>query len=224
MKKNKFILLSHKITADTPVYSGTDKVVITQIKDKQKGDSCNTFNLSFNNHTATHLDCPFHFSNNGKKLCDYKITDFIFEKPILLDIEKKSNTALTIDDLKKNADKIQNNDLLLVRTHFEKYRNTEKYIFDNPFVLAECFEFIRKNWQTVRAFGIDTISISNIKNREEGRAAHKSALARRKPIMLIEDMKLSAIKKNYKIRKIIAVPYFIEKIDAAPVTVIAELF
>jgi len=222
--KKKIVLLSHKITTNTPVYSGTDKVIIKQIKNQSKGDSCNTFNLTFNNHTGTHLDCPFHFSDSGKKICDYKITDLVFERPLLIDIEKKSDIGLNIADLKKIANKFENNDLLLVRTHFEKYRNTAQYIFNNPFILPECFDFIRKKFKTIKALGIDIISISNIANRELGRAAHKMALAHKKPILLIEDMKLSALKKNVKIKRVFVVPYFIEQIDAAPVTVIAELF
>ncbi|HPG31239.1 MAG TPA: cyclase family protein [bacterium] len=221
--KSRYILLSHSINKNVPLYGGAGRIKIFQNKNITKDDSCNTFELSFSNHTGTHIDCPYHFDNNGKKICDYKISDFIFLKPVLIDIHKKKNEPISIDDINILKQKINNKDIILIRTGFETFRNKKIYIFNNPFILPEVFEFLKEKFKSVKAVGIDTISISNIQNREIGRNAHKSALKTKQEILLIEDMKLSPLKKSCNLNEILIAPIFIEGVDSSPATVLAKI-
>ena len=68
-------LLSYFISPDTPLYgNGTGTHFINE-KNINNGDSCNTLNMQFSNHTGTHIDFPYHFNKKGKKLNEYK-SDF----------------------------------------------------------------------------------------------------------------------------------------------------
>ncbi len=224
MPKN-VILLSHFICKNTPLYGNSGKIEIIQDRSISKGDTCNTFSIVFSNHTGAHIDCPFHFDNEGKKICDYKITDFIFTNPALIDIPKNAGELIIPPDFeKKIIYKIcKKADILLIKTDFEKFRGTDKYILNNPGISEEAIRYIRLNFPNVRAVGIDTISISSYMQRQEGKKAHCAALCEKPEILLIEDMRLSEISMRDKLKKLYCIPLFIEEIDASPVTIFAEI-
>jgi len=218
------ILLSHCISENTPLYGGQGKISISRDKNISKGDSCNTFTIAFQNHSGTHIDCPYHFDKEGKKTCDYTISDFIFEKPVIVEIKKNVGELIMPSDFEKKTltKKCQKADLILIKTGFEKNRGTEEYFFKNPGVSAEAIRYIRSNFDNVRAIGIDAISISSFMHREEGRRAHCAALKERPEILLIEDMCLSKVNSSIKLRKVYCIPLLINEVDSAPVTIFAE--
>ena len=73
------IFLSYFIDEHTPSYGGIENAVkIERIKSIEKGDSSNNLELKFPAHIGTHIDFPFHFSNDGKKLEDYPPSFWIF--------------------------------------------------------------------------------------------------------------------------------------------------
>ena len=218
----KYKILSHIIDENTPSYGNSGTVKITADKQILKGDSCNTYRISLNNHIGTHMDCPNHFDKDGCKNSDYSIDKFIFTKPCLLEIIKKKRWIEKID-IKKHRCEINGKDIILIKTGFEKYRNLKKFMFENPGIDAEVFEYLRNEFPTVRAVGIDVISISSHSDRQRGRLSHNSALCIKPEILIIEDMKLSELFLNDRIKKILIAPLFIDKIDSAPVTVIAEI-
>ena len=57
------ILLSYPLSIQTPIYGNGEKVIIDLDKQTKLGESCNTLRLAFSNHAGTHIDCPYHFSN-----------------------------------------------------------------------------------------------------------------------------------------------------------------
>ena len=68
---------------------------------------------------------------------------------------------------------------------------------------------------------MDFISITSYQNREIGRLAHRQFLGGKNPLLLVEDMDLSSLKKTP--RSLICAPLLIENIDGSPVTIIAEI-
>ena len=50
--------LSYNISEDTPLYGNSKGIIISADKQIKEGDSCNTLNLQFSNHTGTHIDFP----------------------------------------------------------------------------------------------------------------------------------------------------------------------
>ena len=111
-------------------------------------------------------------------------------------------------------------DILLIRTGYEKYRNNEKYWAKNPGISAEMASILRSDFPSVRAVGMDIISVTSRLHREEGRKAHGKFLGdgyKSDPIVLIEDMSL--INYTDDINRIIVCPLMIQDADGAPCVV-----
>lgn len=213
-------LLSYPFNEKTPIYGKRYSFQIKKERQIKKNETCNTFMLSFLNHSGTHIDAPRHYFNHGCPVGKLDISELVFYRPFIIDLHQKNDELIVKEDLKK----ITRCDILLLRTGFYKFRRLDKYIFHNPGISVEAAEFIRREHPYIKAIGIDTISISGFQNRPEGRQAHKILLTRNgypgKPVLLIEDMNLADYSRL--IKKIYVVPLFVEKIDSAPCTVIAE--
>jgi four helix bundle protein len=212
--------LSHPISQDTPLYGGAKNISIKQDKAIAQGDSCNTLYLSFPNHVSTHVDLPFHFLPDGKRLEDFGPENWIFKKVILLDIPdvqmceiicQEKIEALLPDD--------PQTELILLRTGFEKYRGEEVYWKSPPGLHPELAVFFKKRFPALRAVGMDIISVSSWCDRALGRKAHYEFL--RREILLIEDMKLSPLKESPEM--VIGLPLLVKEADAVPVTMIGIL-
>jgi len=215
MKKTineRIVLLSHIINEETPFYGGKRYIRLEQAKSINKGDSCNMMKWSISNHIGTHVDAPLHFIKGGSSITDFEPANWFFENVLLVKVHKVSaGCVLKAEDMGN----IENCELLLIKTDFEKYRNECIYWKDSPGLHPELAEWFKKKSPSIRAVGVDFISISNLGNRNLGREAHKEFLG--KDIMLIEDMRLSPLDRPPK--RVIVSPLLVEKADAAPCTI-----
>ncbi len=212
MVNKEIIFLSHTISEQTPCYGGKSSIQLKHDKSMSQGDHCNTMNWSFSNHIGTHVDAPLHFIEEGSSVTAIEPKDWFFNNVALadiLDIEEGHivGTAELGD--------IEDCDLLLIRTGFERYRQDEVYWQDSPGLDGEIALWLKKNCPSIKAVGVDFISISNLNNRELGRVAHKAFLEN--GILLIEDMKLSLLKKIPD--QVIVAPLPVDNADGAPCTV-----
>lgn len=221
----RYIKFSYNINKESPAYPGTPIPKIKQIKDIVKGDSCNTFTFTLSNHFGTHVDAPAHFYKNGKKIGGYGLKELIFKKPLIIKCHKEEGEEIGIKDI---AYLVKGKPcVLLIKTGFSKNRlkNPYKYSTRNPYVSLEAAEWLRRECITLRAIGIDCISIGSYVNRQEARNTHKELLResgyRSKPLLIIEDI---FIPPNIgKIKELIVSPIFIDGIDSSPCTVIGIL-
>jgi kynurenine formamidase len=223
MKKPKYRLLSYQLSEEAYTYGGIRPFSIKRLRSILKGDICNTYMMNMPTHMGTHIDCPNHFFNSGKKLSQYNIGDFIFSNPAVIDCPKKRNELVVADDIKRNLKKIIGKDILLLRTGFYKFRPHIRYARENPGIEPGAARFIRERLISLKCIGIDTISVSPYSNRELGRRTHKILLQdysfNGQPVRIIEDMDLSGNLKN--INKVFVVLLFIESVDSAPCAVLA---
>lgn len=211
------ILLSHRLSINTPAYGGGESLQIKPITEISKGDTANTVRLIFSNHIGTHIDFPSHFFPNGKNSSDYSIDEFVFHAPVLVDIPYIDGLLIKPEHVGKLQD---NNDLLLIRTDSELFRHEMKYWQHNPGLSEELSFWLRKEYPNLRAIGIDCISITSRDHREEGRKSHHAFLnpdGLNDPILLIEDMSLVNAKEN--LLTVIVAPLFIEGICGIPCSV-----
>lgn len=214
------IYLSHPLSSNTPLYGGAKNIDIAPNTKIRKGDTANSLMLSFPNHAGTHLDVPYHFFENGKKLTDYDPHFWIFNHPLCIDVPSEDGYLVKYEDV---VDSIKSEtDLLLIRTGYEKFRMKKKYWSKNPGLSASLAMEIRKNHANVRAVGVDFISISSRRHRIEGRKAHCEFLGDQydsDPIVLVEDMSL--LNFTTDISSVIISPLLIKNGDGAPCTVTA---
>lgn len=214
MTKMKVVVLSHDINQMTPLYGGRGRVAISQEKAVRRGDSCNLSRVSMSVHASTHVDLPYHFIEKGKTLEDYTPNDWIFDNVVVKEIEIGPSGVIdtkALKDINRNTDA----DLLIIKTGYEKFRGKRNYIWDSPVVSSSLAHFIKVRLPNLKAVGFDFISLSSMRDRLEGRKAHRSFL--KNDIIVIEDMKLSGL--NDKPDYILISPLCIKKIEASPVTV-----
>ena len=75
----------------TPLYGGGKGISISLDRSILNGDTANTKQLSFQNHSGTHIDFPNHFFENGKTAENYTADFWIFEKPFLIARKAEEN-------------------------------------------------------------------------------------------------------------------------------------
>lgn len=194
-KMKECILLSYKLTKNTPLYGNTPSIEIKHDKNIVKGDTCNTFLMKLHNHSGTHIDASRHFCNDGKSIAGYKTTQLIFNSPLVVECSKKPKDMIDIKDLSGFEEELRKCDMLILKTGFWKYRNKDIYRSQNPGITPKLADYIRSEFGNIRCIGIDSISISSYSNREMGRKAHEIFLKRNDyhddPVLLLEDMNLS---------------------------------
>lgn len=222
----KYILLSHAIDGDTPLYGNTPALNIKPHTRIASGDSSNTSILSIHNHSGTHVDAPKHFVDDGRSISDYSLCELVFKNPIVVDCPKDNASLIMPKDLQHASELLINSECLLLRTGFEKYRNEERYRTYNPGIAPETILWIRKEYKNIRCIGIDSISISSFQHREEGRSAHRASFMISKdlgkPLLLLEDLILDKLKVP-RISTLIVLPWQIKDLDSAPCNVLVIL-
>ena len=214
--------LSYFISEHTPLYGNGKGIYVSSDKEMIKGDSCNTMNLAFPNHSGTHIDFPYHFNPDGKTIDDYPAEFWQFNEVELIDLSGSVNDSqIIVPDIFPKPINCEA-DLILIKTGYGVFRKTDRYTITPPGLSADLAPYFRQKYPKLRCVGMDLISVSSYSNRSEGRKAHHAFLnpAEGEPVLLIEDMKLDVFDLIFKV---IVAPLRIEKADGVPVTVFAEI-
>ena len=208
----KFSYLSYFIDNNTPVYGGYEnQIEISQKSSISNGDTANSLNIVINNHVGTHIDFPFHFSNNGKKSSDYDASFWIFNKVGFIEcsiIEFPEKIKMVSSDI----------ELLIFKSGFGINRNDEIYRKSQPVIPSSYAKLLRSQFPKLRVFGFDMISLTSKLNRDEGKKAHIDFLINN-DILILEDMNLQELSSSPN--KVIISPLQISNADGVPCNVIA---
>jgi len=218
-----FVYLSYVLSESTPVYGNGMSLVREVHKDMGRGDSCNTQYWQLSNHIGTHVDAPRHFSGSGSFLDHYPADFWVCNHVCHLVLPPVADKQI-IGEQDFNAFEIPGNtDLLLVQTGFGKKRAQREYMMENPGFDPGLADFFRAQCPKLKMIGFDGISLSSFASRDIGRKAHQAFLDHDAPILIIEDMDLSGLDKNSRIHQVAVCPIRVEKSDAAPCTIIADI-
>jgi len=214
----QFTYLSYFTNEYTPLYGGEKGVFIEKRSQISKGASSNTKYLKLPNHSGTHIDFPNHFSDLGKTINEYPASFWHFNKVCMISFQ--ANNDEIIDESIVNHFNIpKDTEFLILNTGFGENRDLDIYWNNNPGLSPNLAIALKSICPNLKIVGFDFISVSSYQNRILGREAHKEFLINN-DILLIEDMKLNEI-HNDTIKSITALPLLIDKIDGAPITVIA---
>lgn len=218
----KIIYLSHFLDEDTPGYAGVKSFDQIHVSEITNGATSNSQKWTMSNHVGTHVDLPSHFDNRGRRLEDFDPSEWIMERPFLINLKICENQII---EYSTEFDRVPENcDILIIKTKFQEYRRETKYWENGPGLSPILAEWIRKNRPSVKILGFDFISITSFSNRPLGRIAHRKFLGiegENSPLRVIEDMKLDQL--DYSPKKIIIAPILVKTADGAPVTVFAEV-
>jgi arylformamidase len=234
VKDSMFLLLSFPLGPTTPTYGDNPAVTLTSQSRIKDGGIANWVELTTINHNGTHIDAPYHFNDAGKRLTDFDINDFIFTRPVIIDIPKHDGELITASDLELQAGNIGGADLLLVRTgwaHRHRKSDPKRYGRQAPGFGTSAGYYLLEKQPGIRAIAMDLPSAASPVEgtpHMEGLEFHRIVLGTNRPagepfVFLIEDVRLDPDLEGQRIARVLVVPLWLENADAAPVTILAEL-
>jgi arylformamidase len=219
--------LSYPLSERTPFYEGLDKPRLERVYDLAKGDACNSFYFRSSNHAGTHVDGPYHFNAAGRRISDYGMEELVFSRPAILALDVPEDRLIRAHHLREAETISPDCDVVLVRTGFSHYRETDpgEYVNRNPGFSRDAAEYLVATLPDLKALIVDSISIASSLHMEAGCDAHRVFLgctsSGDRTVLLVEDANLPATLPVPQ--RIWVVPLFFEGLDSAPCTVIAEL-
>lgn len=220
------INFSYPLSESTPFYKGLRGPHIEKLYDLAKGEDCNSSYLTTSNHAGTHVDAPNHFNPAGRKIAEYALSELVFTKPALLQIEVAQDDLITPQHLSGAAKCRSDCDLLFVRSGFGRYRsNADIYVEHNPGFSAAAADFLMAQFAGLKALAVDFVSLAAMNHTEEGCAAHRVFLGCERysdrPVLLVEDARIPNVLP--KLTKVYLIPWSVEGLDSAPCTLFGEV-
>jgi len=153
----KIVDLSHPLTANTPVYPG-DPVPAFSVATTIDKEGYNLFNVFLGSQSGSHVDAPYHFSNQGATI-DKMDPGYFMGKGLIIDVTfKKKKEQITLDDIKKYEKKIEKADIVLFKTNWYKKAGTQEF-YDHPFLSKAGGEYLLA--KGIKTAGIDAINLDN---------------------------------------------------------------
>jgi arylformamidase len=219
-----YLELSHRLSANTPLPLGVPPLEFHHHYNMERGDVSNLFVLHFSNHTGTHIDAPWHFVASGLRINDFRLEEFIFERPACIDLSLDDGGLVEVGHLAPHTSLIHQSDLLLLRTGYSRVRrkDSQRYAMQSPGVSSAAADHLVQNFPELRAIGLDTVSLACMQHLEDGLEAHRILLrGEGRRFLIIEDMNLDWDISH--LQRVIALPLFIEGIDSSPCTVMGVI-
>ena len=225
------IWLSHVLSPETPMYSGSGRVEITAERSMSSGDTSNNTHLALPAHSGTHVDAPVHFVEGGASIDQFEAASWIAERPALIDVPCQPGELIGLDRIGAELAALPADiDMLLIRTGAQHWRTSsmasdrENFESHGPGIGLDVATWLRDELE-LAFLGVDAISISSPDHREVGREAHRILLgphpSGRRAVRLIEDMDLAALSEPPG--RVWVAPLRMLGGDGAPVTVFAEV-
>jgi arylformamidase len=215
-----WINLSHTLNSKTPAYGNGEGISLEKTRDMCLGHTSNNSKISMPLHLGTHIDFPKHFNKEGKTSSDYSHQDFLYQQIGYSELKEMTDLVIRNENFDFGICD-ENCQFLIIKTGFEEKRFTPEFWEKGYGFSPETAGFLKEKFPKLKAIGFDLISLNSYQHREMGRDAHKKFLTEN-DVLIIEDMKLSAINKNTKIQEVIVAPFWIDNVDGLPVTILAK--
>ncbi len=170
---------------------------------------CNLSRLEMSCHSGTHLDVPYHFFADGKKLHEFDADEFIYDAEVI-EIENKSEvTAEEVD-----WSRVREGEAVLFKTRNsrEGLVNSGSFVDDFVYLSEGAAEKIRDSGASL--VGMDYISIEKYGVTE----FHSHLMVLGRNIIVLEAINLSAISEGRY--TLMCLPLKIHGAEASPVRAI----
>jgi len=219
--------LSLTISESSCVYPGVAKDTFHPAARMDDGSANNATFVRHFLHTGTHVDAPYHFDNDGARIDEIPIENFVYANPLLIEVPKSRGELITAADIAPFAARMRTADLVLFHTGFMKHIDDEAVYQDEfPAIDVNVAHMLRDEFLNVVAVGIDTLSIESIHGPEDGFPVHLQLLHHEKsanrPLLVYELANTLALNgRNPK--AVWALPIRFAGTEAAPVAMIAEV-
>ena len=153
-------IIDHTLTVSgkIPTFPGSPKPHFIEWETIAK-DGYNLELLFLSSHTGTHIDTPFHFIKNGKKIHEI-LPERLVNEANLIKIRKKANQAIVKADIQKFEKKygpIKSGTAVVFWTGWQKNLEKDFYFTKNPGLTVSAVNYLVS--KKINLVGIDSPSI-----------------------------------------------------------------
>jgi arylformamidase len=201
----KVIDISRKLGKNVPTWPGDTAFSYQVAWTKAESGSVNVGKIEMSIHTGTHVDAPFHFDDEGKRIYELDLNLYI-GKALVVDMSNKE--SIGAEDF-SHID-LQNIERVLLRTNS----------WTNPDIFPEHITYLRQDLgpflseKGVKLIGVDVPSVDPLDSKEL--PAHHSL--HDNDIHILEGIDLQHVEPG--IYELIALPLPLEEADGSPVRAI----
>ncbi|MED1411030.1 MULTISPECIES: arylformamidase [Bacillus] len=202
MKTSQWIDISQPLNNDIATWPGDTPFSYEVSWSKEDSGSVNVGKLTMSIHTGTHIDAPFHFDNDGKKVLDLDIDVYVGAARVidvsgLESIGKKELETFNLEGVGR----------LLLRT--SSHGKAQEFPEEIPYLRADIAPFLSS--KGIRLIGIDVPSVDPLDDKEL--AAHHQLF--KHGIHILENVVLDdVVDGDYEL---IALPLALTDADGSPV-------
>ncbi|PGM67487.1 arylformamidase [Bacillus cereus] len=202
MKTSQWIDISQPLNNDIATWPGDTPFSYEVSWSKKDSGSVNVGKLTMSIHTGTHIDAPFHFDNDGKKVLDLDIDVYVGSVRIidvsgLESIGKKELETINLEGIER----------LLLRT--SSHGKAQEFPEEIPYLRADIAPFLSS--KGIRLIGVDVPSVDPLDDKEL--AAHHQLF--KHGIHILENVVLDdVVDGDYEL---IALPLALTDADGSPV-------
>ena len=189
---------------------------MTQVSREQRTvkDGFNAETLTLNTHTATHIDTPFHFLDDGATVDKMPLDAFAGYATFIDLRHKEADSPITADDIAPFAETIQEDDIVILNTGWGQKREfTKAYLFEWPYLDKSGAELLLK--ARVKGVGIDGMSLGGWGSAEKGRPCHEVLLGA--GLFIVEALRIPDEAMDGKRRWFSAFPLLLNDCGGSPV-------
>ncbi|PEZ90139.1 arylformamidase [Bacillus cereus] len=202
MKTSQWIDISQPLNNNIATWPGDTPFSYEVSCSKENSGSVNVGKLTMSIHTGTHIDAPFHFDNDGKKVLDLDIDVYVGTARVidvsgLESIGKKELESFNLEGVER----------LLLRTSSHGKANEFPDVI--PHLRADIAPFLSE--KGIRLIGVDVPSVDPLDDKEL--AAHHQLF--KHGIHILENVVLDhVVDGDYEL---IALPLALTDADGSPV-------
>ena len=215
MNFTEIIDLTYPLSPDCPRAPGLPVPEI-ELTYKLSRNGFNMERVNFLTHMGTHIDAPFHFVDNGKKLHEIDLSK-LHGKAVVMDLRyKNADEEITSADFERYNDRIDDLCIVLLVTGWGRKRGfSNEYMYHHPYLGREGASYLIA--KGIKGVAIDHFSVSGVE-KERATDIHKELLAN--DIWIAEDVYMPE-EIFYNSWHIIALPMLIKDASGGPLRIIA---
>lgn len=198
--------ISRQLGESTPTWPGDTPFSYSVNWSKQQTGSVNVGSVKMSVHTATHVDAPFHFADDGKRMDELDLS--IFMGPALV-VDVSNNKAVELEDVEEFISSHPSKRILFKTDAWVK---EEEFPIEIPTLSVEVVRLLG-DLQTP-LIGVDLPSVDNLDSKELPihHALHQAN------ICILEGLDLREVEQGEY--ELIALPLKIKGSDGSPVRAI----
>jgi len=196
--------ISLPIVNDGLVYPGNPAISITPQQEVSKGASANVSMLSFGSHTATHVDAPKHFFDDGVTV-DALPLDVLMGPAVLICVE---DDVMSIGEKELKLHELKHHTRVLIKSRNSSFNRERDFHKDYTYLAPDGAAYLVS--LGVKLVGVDYLSVEQFHSGHH--QTHRTLLEH--GVVIVEGLDLSAPAMGpYELR---VLPLRFAGLDGAP--------